>query len=182
MGITLDAPPKQVWERIADVGSHVDWMEEAVAIHFVSRRRSGVGTVFDCDTKVGPFRLVDRMTITEWRPGRAMGVRHEGLINGAGRFTLARRRRRRTRFTWDERLFVPWHLGGPVAAVPIGLVLRRVWRRNLSNLKAIVETGATSQTPALARATRTAATKHTRPSPLHSAIGVNRSRRRGPSS
>ena len=33
-----------------------------------SRRRSTAvsGTTFDCDTKIGPFALTDRMEITEW--------------------------------------------------------------------------------------------------------------------
>ena len=46
------------------------------------RRRSGVGTRFECDTKIGPITLTDVMEITEWKPGKAMGVRHTGLITG----------------------------------------------------------------------------------------------------
>jgi hypothetical protein len=79
------------------------------------------------------------MAITEWRPNKVMGVRHEGIVKGSGRFTLRRRRHGRTRFTWEERLVVPWRLGGPIAAVPVALVLRRVWKKNLAHLKAIVE-------------------------------------------
>ena len=40
----------------------------------------GVGTTFDCDTKIGPFRLTDRMEITEWVPNAAMGVSHVGTV------------------------------------------------------------------------------------------------------
>jgi hypothetical protein len=114
-------------------------MDDAVAITFRSPRRQGVGTTFDCDTKVGPFRLTDRMVITEWKPNRVMGVRHEGLVTGRGRFTLRRQRGGRTKFTWAERLVVPWRLGGPLAAVPLAAVLRRVWAKNLRHLKEIVE-------------------------------------------
>ena len=124
---------------VGDISSHADWMEDAVAIRFTSRRRSGVGTTFDCDTKVGPISLVDRMEITEWRAGRAMGVRHSGVVTGSGRFTLRRARGGRTRFTWDEQLAFPWWLGGPVGGVVGGRVLRLVWRRNLRNLKRLVE-------------------------------------------
>jgi hypothetical protein len=105
-------------------------MADAEAIRFTSARRSGVGTTFDCDTRVGPLRLVDRMEVTEWREGRAIGVRHVGLVRGSGRFTL-RGRGRRTRFTWEEELSIPWWLGGPAAAV----VLRLVWMRNLRRLR-----------------------------------------------
>jgi uncharacterized protein YndB with AHSA1/START domain len=137
----IDAPPKQVWDDVKDIGSHVDWMHDAVAIRFRSNRRSGVGTTFDCDTKVGPLRLTDVMEVTEWRPRRAMGIRHVGVVTGTGRFTLRRRRGGRTRFRWEERLVFPWWLGGPVGSVIGGQVLRLIWKRNLANLKRRVEGG-----------------------------------------
>lgn len=134
VGTTIDAPPDVVWSNLADVGSHVDWMLDAEAIRFTSPQRKGVGTTFDCDTRVGPFRVTDRMEITEWLDGRVMGVRHAGLVKGEGRFTLAPTDGgRHTRFTWEERLAFPWSLAGPVLAA--------VWRRNLRRLKRRVEQG-----------------------------------------
>ena len=138
---TIDAPPSVVWEEVRHVERHVDWMADAVAIEFTSRRRSGVGTTFSCRTKVGPIRLTDEMEITEWRDGKVMGVRHVGLVTGTGRFTLTRARGGRTRFTWDERLRFPWWRGGPVGGVVGGRVMKRIWRRNLTVLKALVESG-----------------------------------------
>jgi hypothetical protein len=135
----IDASPGEVWDVVRHVDRHVDWMVDAEAIRFTTRRHSGVGTAFDCDTRVGPFRLTDRMEITEWRAGRRMGVRHTGLVTGTGRFTLARRRGGRTRFSWDERLVFPWWMGGPVGGVVGGQVLRLVWKRNLRTLKQLVE-------------------------------------------
>jgi hypothetical protein len=139
--IDIEAPPAAVWKSIEDVESHVEWMKDAVAIRFTSRGRRGVGTTFECDTKVGPVRLTDRMAITEWKPRRAMGVRHLGVVSGAGRFTLRRRRGGRTRFGWDERLSFPWFLGGPFGALVAAPVLKRIWRRNLHNLKTSIEHG-----------------------------------------
>lgn len=146
VAITLDATPDEVWHDISDIASHVEWMEDAVAIEFTSHRSSGVGTTFDCDTAIGPFRLTDHMEITRWIPGREMGVRHVGMVTGSGVFTLTpvregRRRRGRgpaaqTRFVWTERLTFPWYFGGPIGAFVARPVLRRVWRRNLSNLQA----------------------------------------------
>jgi len=80
---TISAPPEVVWAAIEDISSHVRWMEDAVAIRFTSAIRSGVGAAFDCDTRVGPFRLTDRMVVTEWDPPRAMGIRHTGVVTGA---------------------------------------------------------------------------------------------------
>jgi uncharacterized protein YndB with AHSA1/START domain len=139
VSVVIDAPRKVVWEALEDVASHVDWMADAVEIRFRTRQRAGVGTTFECDTKVGPLRTTDVMTITEWRPGRSMGVRHEGLVTGEGRFTLKRARRGRTRFTWEERLVFPARLGGPVGAAVAAPVLRAVWRRNLRRLRDLVE-------------------------------------------
>lgn len=131
---TIPAPRRRVWADLRDIASHVEWMEDAVSIRFVSGRREGVGTVFDCSTRVGPFRLVDRMEVTEWKPGATLGIRHVGLITGTGRFTL-QRRLRGTRFVWEEDLTFPWYLGGHVGALAGSPVLRRIWRRNLQNLR-----------------------------------------------
>ncbi len=138
---TLDAPPERVWADIEDIASHVEWMQDAVAIEFTSDIDSGVGTTFDCATRIGPFRLTDHMEITSWRPGREMGVRHVGMVTGSGAFTLTpvrsgrgRRGRDRTRFVWTERLKFPWYFGGPIGAVVARPVLRHVWRTNLRNL------------------------------------------------
>ena len=136
---TIDAPPKSVWASIRDIATHVGWMEDAVAIRFTSDGRDGVGTTFECDTRVGPFRLTDLMEVTEWDERRRMGIRHVGLVTGTGRFTLRKARGGRTRFTWEERLRFPWWMGGPLGATLGAPVLKRIWRRNLGNLKRQVE-------------------------------------------
>lgn len=132
----LDAPPEVVWADLENISSHVEWMRDAVAIRFTSPTISGVGTTFDCDTAVGPFRLTDRMEITEWVPGRAMGVRHVGLVTGDGVIRLRGRRRGRTRLVWSERLRFPWWMGGPVGAWVATPVLWLVWRGSMRNLRA----------------------------------------------
>ena len=137
----IDAPPDQVWDEVRHIERHVDWMADAVAIRFTSDRRSGVGTTFDCETKVGPIRLTDRMEVTEWLDAKVMGVRHVGLVTGTGRFTLTKAKGGRTRFSWQERLRFPWWMGGPVGGVAGGRVMRRIWKRNLAVLKDLVEHG-----------------------------------------
>jgi hypothetical protein len=132
----IDAPPGVVWSELSDIASHVEWMADAVAIRFTSDRHQGVGTTFDCVTRVGPLRTVDRMAVTSWVDGREIGVRHEGLVTGEGRFTLRRARRGGTRISWSERLRFPWYVGGPITAVLAKPVLRRIWRGNLRRLAA----------------------------------------------
>jgi uncharacterized protein YndB with AHSA1/START domain len=139
VGITIDAPPAATWRVVEAIEHHVDWMADAESIRFIDARTRGVGTTFDCVTKVGPFRLTDRMAVTEWEPQRCLGIEHRGIVTGRGRFTLRRRRGGKTRFTWSERLTFPWWMGGSVGALAAKPVLRAIWRRNLRRLKTIVE-------------------------------------------
>ena len=132
MSVEVPVTPDVIWDDLADIGSHVEWMADAESITFTSEARAGVGTAFDCLTRVGPIRLTDRMEITEWQPGEAMGVRHVGMVSGTGRFLLRPRPDGAgTLVTWDEELALPWWLGGPAAA----LVLRLIWHRNLRRLR-----------------------------------------------
>ena len=136
ISVVIDAPVSEVWDDVADLGSHVEWMADAVAIRFTSEQRSGIGTMFDCDTKVGPLRTTDKMVVTSWEPERSIGVRHEGFVTGEGKFTLDEVSPDRTRFAWTEELFFPWWMGGRIGALAAHPVLKAVWRRNLRRLAA----------------------------------------------
>ena len=135
----INATPDKVWAVVENVADHVDWMHDAVAIRFTSESISGVGTTFDCDTKVGPFRLTDKMEITEWEDGTTIGVRHVGMVTGTGAFTILPIGEDRAGFQWKESLRFPWWMGGPIGAVVGGQVLKLIWKRNLKELKTIVE-------------------------------------------
>jgi hypothetical protein len=136
---TIDAPRDAVWTCLADIADHVEWMADARTIRFTGRRRTGVGTTFECETRIGPLRTTDVMEVTEWHEGRSLGVRHTGVVSGAGRFVLDAGPPAQTSVTWDERLRFPWWLGGPVAALVAAPVLRRLWRGNLRRLASLVE-------------------------------------------
>ncbi len=136
-----DADVDTVWSVLEPVDRHIDWMADAETIRFQGVQMRGVGTSFDCVTKIGPIRLTDRMVVTEWEPAAAMGVRHEGVVTGTGRFTLTPiGGGRRTRFTWQEELTFPWWLGGRLGSSIGGpTVMRRIWRGNLNRLRPLVE-------------------------------------------
>ena len=137
--VVINAPPERVWAEVEDIAGHVRWMADATAIRFTSSQRSGEGTTFDCDTRFGPFKLTDKMAVTEWKPRKAMGVRHQGVVTGSGRFTLRKLRGGRTRFTWEERLSFPTWMGGRFGAFAAKPVMGWVWARNLNRLKALAE-------------------------------------------
>lgn len=132
----IDATPEAVWADVEDISSHVEWMHDAEAITFTSESSSGVGTTFDCLTKVGPIRLTDKMEITEWQPAHVMGVRHVGLVEGTGQFTLSPLAGDRTSFVWEEELVFPWWMGGPLGGIVGGQILKLIWKRNLRLLAA----------------------------------------------
>jgi len=138
IGITIASSPDDVWRAVEPVERHVDWMADAESIRFTTEQTRGVGTTFDCVTRIGPFRTTDRMAVVEWEPPRVMGIEHRGVVTGRGRFTLYPEPGG-TRFTWQEQLVFPWSMGGPIGALLARPVLRAVWRRNLRRLKQIVE-------------------------------------------
>lgn len=129
------APRSVVWDDIADIASHVEWMADAESITFLTDSRSGAGTRMEVLTKVGPFSLTDVMEFTSWEPPERMAVLHRGLVTGAGAFVLEETSDG-TRFVWDEELAFPWWLGGPVTAFFAAPVLRGIWRGNLRRLAA----------------------------------------------
>lgn len=140
VSVDIAAPVQKVWDIVEPVERHIDWMADAVAIRFQTEQTRGTGTTFFCDTKVGPIKLVDVMTITAWEPGKVMGVKHTGVVTGTGEFTLEAIDATHTRFTWTESLTFPWWLGGPIGAFVGGqIVMKAIWRRNLRELKKLVE-------------------------------------------
>ena len=130
---TTAAPPAEVWEALADIASHVDWMLDAESITFEGDQRHGVGTAFACLTRVGPLTLRDRMVVTRWDEGRSIGVQHEGAVSGEGVFEL-RPYGTGSEVSWTESLTFPGRLGGRYAAAAARPILTRIWRGNLRRL------------------------------------------------
>lgn len=136
---TIGAPVERVWRTVEDISTHTEWMADAESITFVSEQRSGVGTQFDCLTRVGPLSTVDRMRITEWEPEAVMGIEHHGLVTGSGRFTLRASGAGLTEFCWDEDLRFPIWMGGAIGERAGRPMLLRIWRANLARLRTLAE-------------------------------------------
>jgi hypothetical protein len=109
-------------------------MRDARSVEFLGPQRRGVGTRFQVETRVGPFRTLHVLEVMEWDEGRAIEVAHRGTIGGHGRVAVAGSESR-ARVTWAERLEVPWRLGGAPVAWVVVLVLAAVWRGNLRRLE-----------------------------------------------
>ena len=133
VSVDLPVDPETVWEDVSQLETHVEWMADAESIEFQSEETSGVGVVMRVLTRVGPIRTADIIRVVSWEPSRAIGVIHEGLVTGMGEFRLEPIESG-TRFTWHERLTLPWFLGGPLGSVAARPILAWVWKRNLRRL------------------------------------------------
>ena len=141
--VSIDAPRTVVWEAVADVRRHSDWMADAAEIRLTSVQATGVGTTFECETRVGPLRTIDRMAVTNWEEGRLMEVKHRGLITGVGRFRLEDQSNGGTTFIWEEDLSFPWWLGGRATAALASPLLALIWRQNLRRLAGMFKDSST---------------------------------------
>jgi uncharacterized membrane protein len=139
VSVVIQTSLEAVWAAAADLESHVEWMDDAESITFLTARRRGMGTRMAVATRVGPFRTKDTMEVTEWVDRQRIGVRHTGMVAGDGAFELRAIDPAATEFTWRERLAFPWYLGGPLTARLAAPVLAAIWRRNLKRLKQRLE-------------------------------------------
>ena len=135
-----------VWAALARLEDHVEWMQDATAIRFQTAQRRGVGTTFECDTRIGPLRLTDTMEVTEWQEGVRIGVRHRGAVSGVGTFVLSDAGPS-TNVEWEEQLCFPWWLGAFVGAQMAKPVFGALWRGNLRRFGRLVRSEATRGTP-----------------------------------
>ncbi len=132
-------PLNVVWDEVKIMENHVNWMEDAVKIDILSENNSGLNTKMNVLTKVGPITLNDIITVTEWKEKESIGVIHEGIVTGEGVFYLTSLDESKTKFQWVEILKFPFYLGGPLGEIFGGLILKLIWKKNLKNLKEIIE-------------------------------------------
>jgi len=137
--IIINKPLDTVWQEVKVMENHVNWMEDAVKIDILSENNSGIDTKMNVLTKVGPIKLTDIITVTEWKEKESIGVIHEGIVTGEGIFYLKALNESQTEFKWEETLKFPVYLGGAIGEFFGGYVLRYIWKKNLKNLKEIIE-------------------------------------------
>jgi len=135
----IDKPIEVVWDEVKIMKNHINWMQDAAKIDFLSENEAGIDTKMKVLTKVGPFTLNDIITVTTWEEMNSIGVVHEGIVTGEGTFYLSKNDDNSTKFQWIENLKAPYYLGGPFAEFFGGFVLKIIWKKNLKNLKNILE-------------------------------------------
>ena len=129
-----------VWNEVSKIENHSNWMEDAVNIDFQTDNKSGVGTKIKVLTKIGPIKLNDFMTFTKWEEKKTIGVDHVGIVTGKGEMKFEKIDENTTKFKWTETLKFPIYLGGVIGELFGKPVLELIWKKNLNNLKKIIET------------------------------------------
>ena len=85
----INKPLEIVWDEVKIMENHVNWMQDAANIDFLSENTSGIDTKMNVLTKVGPIKLNDVITVTRWEEMKSIGVIHEGIVTGEGIFFLS---------------------------------------------------------------------------------------------
>ena len=106
----IDRPLNEVWDEVKIMENHVNWMQDAAKIDFLSENKFGMDTKMKVLTKVGPFSLNDIITVTSWDEMKSIGVVHEGIVTGEGAFYLSKNTEDSTKFDWIEVLKAPFYL------------------------------------------------------------------------
>ena len=106
--VTIEAPVSQVWRELVNWESQGNWMAlTKVTSSDKGADDSGIGTIIEAFTGVGPFGVLDKMKVTEWQPPTFCRVDHYGkIIKGIGEFELIEVGGK-TRFDWFEKIEAP---------------------------------------------------------------------------
>ena len=118
----INKPLEIVWDEVKIMENHVNWMQDAANIDFLSENTSGINTKMNVLTKVGPIKLNDVITVTRWEEMKSIGVIHEGIVTGEVIFFLNSVDTDSTKFEWVEELKFPFYLGGPIGEIIGGLL------------------------------------------------------------
>jgi carbon monoxide dehydrogenase subunit G len=107
--LDLPHPIDHVWNRLTDWESHSAWIPNTVVT--VTTSTAGAGTEFVGITRIGPLRLDDPMTVSEFEPpvnGAASCVvtKSGRVLGGTAGFTLTALDDSSTRLDWFEDVYL----------------------------------------------------------------------------
>jgi hypothetical protein len=137
--IDIAAPPEAVWPHLVDWESLGLWMAEASDFRVTSEHREGLGVEAEATIRIGGIKTRDTIRVTRWEPPEVLVIEHLGWVKGEG-VLWCLRSPAGTHLWWLERLRPPL---GPLGVTGIRLfkpLMRRIFRRDLSLLKQLVET------------------------------------------
>ena len=131
----FDVDRARLWDSLADLETHREWMTDVRSLRFLTAQRSGIGTRYVIDIRFGPVPVRDHIEVIAWDPPGELAISHRiGRVRGEGRFLLTDAADG-TRLAWRTRFAVPWWAGGAVAAWLGVPPTRRLLKKNLASLR-----------------------------------------------
>jgi uncharacterized protein YndB with AHSA1/START domain len=133
-------PAETVWPYLVD-WEHLDrWMREAREFRVTSGTREGVGVEADATIRIAGITTHDRIRVTRWDPPWILEIAHLGWVKGTGYMELSPTEQGCGLF-WREQLVPPWGLPGRLGMRTMRPVMRRIFQRDLEELRKLVESG-----------------------------------------
>jgi len=81
----FDLDRARLWDALADLEAHREWMTDVRALHFLTAQRSGVGTRYVIEVANGPVRVRDHLEVVTWNRTGELALTHRiGPARGAG--------------------------------------------------------------------------------------------------
>ena len=136
----VDATPEAVWAVVADIPRQLEWMHDMKSVRIDTPGPVAIGTRAEAVVRILGIPAVDPVEVVELDPPRRYAIRHLGLFEGDGVFTLEPGADGSTTIVrWAERLEAPVlpDLGAVIGAP----ILRAIFQADLERMKRLVETG-----------------------------------------
>jgi uncharacterized protein YndB with AHSA1/START domain len=133
-------PAETVWPYLVDWERLDQWMREASEFRVTSEAREGVGVEAEATVRIAGISTRDRIRVTRWEPPWILEIAHLGWVTGTGYMELSPAEVG-CRLFWREQLVPPW---GPVGRLGMRMLrplMRREFRRDLDELRELVESG-----------------------------------------
>lgn len=134
----LTASPERAWSSVERWEEQSRWIRDAVWVRLLTPERAGVGTRIEVKNRVLHVPLfTEQLEVVGWDPPRRMVMAHRSFVRGTGIWSLEPVDGS-TRFTWTEELSLPIPILGELALLVYRPFLRRLMRRSLANLQAVI--------------------------------------------
>jgi len=131
----FDLDRARLWDALADLEGHREWMTDVRTLRFLTEQRSGVGARYVIEVGTGPLRARDHVEVIGWDRPIELAITHRiGPARGEGRFRLEVDGPG-TRLEWRARFEVPTWVGGRLTERLGAPATRRLLTRNLASLR-----------------------------------------------
>ncbi|MBC7546472.1 SRPBCC family protein [Candidatus Saccharibacteria bacterium] len=137
--IRIQRNQKVVFDYISDWEQQSNWVL-FTTVQVLLKTKQSQDSILLAVTKIGPFKLMDSMVITDWLPYDRIVIEHTGrLVMGKGIFEVKKISDNESEFIWQEVTPVPFGLIGRATLFVAKPILRLMFDASQKKLKAAIE-------------------------------------------